>query len=230
MYRDHLPLSAQLNQAHAEAWQTISAPGDFFTGAQRLEMVRISRQSIDCKLCKARKSALSPNAISGEHDGNASLSDTIVEMIHRIRTDPGRLTKSWFNHTTQTISKQAYVEIVSVVTSAVIIDTLHNSLGQGVPSLPLSIRGRVGKNFNQDAVEAGAWVPLLAAGADTTDTDGLPEVPNIIRALGLVPSAVALFFGTFRPHYALKDIQLSISQSQAEFVAARVSAMNECFY
>ena len=48
--------------------------------------------------------------------------------------------------------------------------------------------------------------------------------------MGLVPDAVALFFGAFRPHYALKDIPLSISQTQAEFVASRVSALNDCFY
>jgi hypothetical protein len=59
---------------------------------------------------------------------------------------------------------------------------------------------------------------------------GLPAVPNIFRAMGLVPDAVALFFSTFRPHYALKDIELSISQAQAELVASRVSAWNECFY
>ncbi len=59
---------------------------------------------------------------------------------------------------------------------------------------------------------------------------GLPRVPNIARSMGLVPSAVDLFFGTFRPHYSLKDIPLSISQAQAEFVASRTSAINECFY
>ena len=59
---------------------------------------------------------------------------------------------------------------------------------------------------------------------------GLPRAPNIGRAMGLVPSAVALFFLTFRPHYALRDVPLAISQAQAEFIASRVSALNECFY
>ncbi len=63
-----------------------------------------------------------------------------------------------------------------------------------------------------------------------TSPTGLPTVPNIGRAMGLVPSAGALFFTTFYPHYQLTDINLSISQAQAEFVAARVSSLNECFY
>ena len=127
------------------------------------------------------------------------------------------------------ISLQEYIEIVSVVTSSVIIDTLHNALGFGLPPLPAPKPGRPSKHFNNDAVDAGAWVPILAADQTMADT-GLPRVPNIARALGLVPGALDLFFRTFRPHYALKDIQLSISQAQAEFVASRVSAMNECFY
>ena len=127
------------------------------------------------------------------------------------------------------LSKQQYVEIVSVVTSSVIVDTLHNAMGLGVPRLPDPQSGRPTQNFNSAAVDDGAWVPLLAA-SSAPSTPDQPGTWNITRALGLVPSALELFFSTFRPHYALSDIHLSISQAQAEFVAARVSAINECFY
>jgi hypothetical protein len=99
----------------------------------------------------------------------------------------------------------------------------------GLPGLPRADRVRPSRQINEQAVDAGAWLPILAAPSTMSDT-GLPQVPNIARSLGLVPSALELFFNTFRPHYALADIPLSISQGQAEFVAARVSAMNECFY
>jgi len=86
---------------------------------------------------------------------------------------------------------------------------------------------------NALAVDAGAWVLIGdGGGSDTAQTSatGLPAVPNIVRAMGLVPAAVDLFFGAFRPHYALQTIPLAISQAQAEFVASRVSALNQCFY
>ncbi len=229
MYRPDLSLSEQLKQAHAQTWQTIAAPGDFFDGAARVAFVRTAREALTCDLCEARKAALSPNAVDGEHDHSTDLDPVVVDMIHRIRTDPGRLTKAWFDDVTGVLSKAEYVEIVSVVTSSVIVDTLHNALGLGVPQLPVPRGGRPTKQHNAGAVEAGAWVPILAADTDMADT-GLPRVPNIARSLGLVPGALALFFNTFRPHYALKDIPLSITQGQAEFVAARVSAINECFY
>jgi len=229
MYPQHVSLAEHLKQAHAQTWQTIAGAGDFFTGAERVAMVRSAREALTCEFCEERKQALSPAAVEGYHDHSGTLDPVVVDMIHRLRTDPGRLTRAWFDEITRTISKQEYVEIVSVVTSSVIIDTMHNAVGLGLPTLPSPVSGRPRRQFNQDAVDAGAWVPILAADATMADT-GLPRVPNIARSLGLVPSALELFFTTFRPHYALKDIDLSISQGQAEFVAARVSAINECFY
>jgi hypothetical protein len=229
MYPAQLPLSQHLRDSHLQSWTRIGSPGDFFSARDRIEMVSVARDATLCEFCEARKAALSPTAVTGEHLSGSTLSDVIVDMIHRLRTDPGRLTKSWFDQVTHAISRQEYVEIVSVVNSAVIIDTLHNALGLGVPSLPTAKQGMPKKSYNTAAVDEGAWLPILATEVAMADT-GLPRVPNIARSLGLVPSAVDLFFTTFRPHYALKDIHLSISQAQAEFVASRVSALNECFY
>ncbi len=229
MYPATLPLSDRLTSAHAETWQLIAQPGDFFTGDQRQRMVRAAREALTCHHCEQSKAALSPNALAGKHEDSTELDEVIVDVVHRVRTDPGRLTRAWFDQVRRYLSAQEYVEIVSVVASSVIVDTLHNALGLGVPAMAPPEPGRPGRHYNQDAVDAGGWVPMLDASQDMADT-GLPTVPNIARSLGLVPSATALFFGTFRPHYALKDIPLSISQAQAEFVASRVSAINECFY
>ena len=233
MYPEHLPVSQHLSQhlrdSHADSWALIGSAGDFFSARDRIEMVRVSREALTCSFCAERKAALSPYAVTGKTTIKSHLPDVVVDMILRIRTDPGRLTKDWFDGVVSEVSKQEYVEIVSVINSAVIIDTLHNALGLGVPPLPEPRPGRPRKSFNPGAVDEGAWVPILAADREMADT-GLPRVPNIARSLGLVPSALDLFFKTFRPHYALKDIPLSISQAQAEFVASRVSAMNECFY
>ncbi len=230
MYPSDSLLRDNLKQAHAAAWRRIGVAGDFFSGSARAEMVRSAREALDCPLCAQRTSALSPNAVSGAHRGNAKLDDPIVELIHRLVTDPGRLTRAWFDGVLNDgVSPAAYVEVVSVVASSVIIDTLHRALGLERPALPAPQPGDPRGEYNAHAVDAGAWLPLLDA-PTAMGSAGLPQVPNIARALGLVPSALELFFGTFRPHYALQALPLSISQTQAEFVAARVSAINECFY
>lgn len=229
MYPERLNMSTEIRQAHASAWQTISATGAFFTGEQRAAMVRAARDAQECDLCLQRREALSPNAVHGNHLNQGPLDETIIEVIHRIRMDPGRLTKQWFEEVTESLSQAAYIEIVSVVASAVIIDTMHNALGLGVAPLRHAQSSTPSHQVNDAVVDGGAWVPIMDADQTMADT-GLPRVPNIARALGLVPSALDLFFAIFRPLYQLKNINLSISQAQAEFVAARVSAMNECFY
>jgi hypothetical protein len=229
MYPDHLPLSEALKSAHEQTLATIASPGPYWTGAERSAIAEAARAADGCALCATRKAALSPSSVDGGHDGQQILPATLVDAIHRIRTDPGRLTKRWFDAVTAEIGEGPYLEMVSVVNSLVIVDTLHRAVGQPPPALPDPVPGAPTGEPAGDVEDAGAWVPIARAPRDLADT-GLPVVPNIVRAMGLVPRAVELFFGTFRPHYALTDIRLSLSQAQAEYVACRVSAMNECFY
>ena len=229
LYGDDLPLAAGLKEAHGHALEQMVNPGPFWRGHERRAMVLAARAATGCGLCARRSEALSPGQATGNHDGPADLPPILVDAIHRIRTDPGRLTRRWFDAVSAETGQGPYVEMVSVVCTSVIIDTLHRALGLALPDLPPAASGEPTGAPAADVVDAGAWLPITRA-PDTMADTGLPMVPNIVRAMGLVPAAVELFFGAFRPHYALKDIALSLSQSQAEFVASRVSAMNECFY
>lgn len=229
-YPEQLLLRDDLRDGHAAAWADIARPGVSWTGAQRVAMVAEARAALDCELCAARQSALSPNAVSGTHDSVSELADPLIDAIHRLRTDPQRVTRSWFDALVpDQLSQPAYTELVSVVCTSVIIDTLHNALGLEPPPLPRPESGEPGGEVLAETDDIGAWLPVMKYAQDLADT-GLPTVPNIARAMSLVPSAVALFFGAFRPHYRLKDIPFAISQAQAEFIASRVSALNQCFY
>ena len=230
MYQKIPFLTEKLKTAHEDAWGQIAGPGDFFSGEERIEMVRATRDADGCELTIARKNAISPFAVNGEYVGDYLLDSNAIDVIRRIASDPGRLTKAWFDQVIANgLAPQEYVEVVSVVTTSIIIDTLHQALGLAQPPLPKAREGNPRKVLNSEAIEIGAWLPVLNVPSQAAD-HGLPKVPNIARSLGLVPSALQLFFGTFSPHYSLSNIQSSLSQDQAEFVASRVSAMNECFY
>lgn len=230
MYPPDTLVRENLRGAHVASWQRIAEPGSFWRGSERIGIVTEARAALACSLCDERQAALLPNVI-GNHQNATNLDPVVIDAIHRIRTDPGRLTKSWFDAVMAAgISQQAYVEMVSVVNSAVIIDTLHRALGLDLPELRTAVEGEPSGDYNPDAVDDGAWLPVLAAEQVVKAETRMPTAPYIGRAMGLVPSAVELFFQTFRPHYALIDIPLAISQAQAEFIAARTSALNECFY
>ena len=55
MYPKELLLSDKLRSAHSTSWQSIGEAGDFFTGAQRVDMVRSARAALSCELCQQRK-------------------------------------------------------------------------------------------------------------------------------------------------------------------------------
>ena len=60
--------------------------------------------------------------------------------------------------------------------------------------------------------------------------------PNVGRAMSLAPNENATFFGLVGSMYAISDFaelvwkDRPLSRPQVELVAARVSAINECFY
>ena len=232
MYEDTgYPVSAEVVERHADAWRLIAAPGAFWTGAERVQMVAEARAATRCILCRRRNAALSPFAVDGEHDSVSDLPPVLIDMIHRMRTDPGRYTRTVFDGVLEAgVSRERYIEAVSVVNAAVIVDTMHAALGLPLPDLPTPEPGPPTGQPAPDVVDDGAWVPLTRVDDRTATVTGLPGAPNIARSLGCVPSAVALFFTAFRGHYALRDIPLAVSQPQAEFIASRVSALNQCFY
>src|SRR5262249_52478047 len=131
-----LPIRADLAAAHRRARDHLARPGTWWSGAERVALMAEARNAPQCKLCRVRKEALSPAVISGAHDSLGELSDIAVEVVHRIRTDPGRLTRGWFDDVIRAgLSPEQYVEIVSVVAHTVALDTFAR--GVGLAGLPL---------------------------------------------------------------------------------------------
>ena len=224
------PIRERIRSSHAVAWEQISAPGTWWRGADRVAMVAEARAALACDLCEERKGALSPFAVAGTHQSPSDLPEAVVEMIHRISTDPGRLTRDWFDGISATgVRLERYIEVLSVITTSILIDTFHRTLGLDVPELPEPKAGDPSCRVNENVIDGGAWVPLMPADPSATET-GMPRVPNIVRAMSLVPDAVQLYFGVERAHYTVNPIEMAISRDQMEFVAARVSALNQCFY
>jgi hypothetical protein len=233
-----------LRATHGAVLDALRRPGAWFTGAERIAIAAESRRAPDCSLCRARKAALSPEHAQGEHErapGGSQLGAAVVEVAHRVRTDSGRLSRAWFERTIASdLAVEPYVEVVGIVTLLAGLDYFCRALGVPPFPLPDPLPGEPSRHRPAGLRSGIAWVPLLApedaTGPEADLYDAAALVPNIARALSSVPDCVRLLQQATRSHYvSLADLGnprkgRAIDRMQIELVAARVSAINECFY
>ena len=225
-----LPVRNEVASSHQAAIEAYAQPGTWLDAETRIAILNETRAATACQLCQDRKSALSPYAVSGVHGSVTKLPDNIVEVVHRVTTDSGRMTLSWFKDTLESgLSQQAYVEIIGLVSTSLIIDSFSKALGCELAEPPEPVAGEPSKESNPDVVDDGAWLPMLDVEQNPTELE-LPTSPNIFRAMGLVPGAIAHFFSVMRSQYSLTRYDISLSRSQVELIAARISSLNQCFY
>jgi hypothetical protein len=236
------PIRADLAAAHARAWARIARPGTWWDGPARVAIAAETRQAPLCALCRRRKDALSPLAVEGAHDSLGQLPEPAIEVVHRVRTDPGRLGKGWYrNVIARGLSAEQYVEIVSIVAHVVAIDTMARGLGLDPLPLPDPEPGLPTRRRAASARPGGAWVPWLepadASGDDAAIYPSDRPPANIMKAMSLVPDEVRSFFDLVAHQYLPGEVMRdfaheyrAISHAQIELLAARVSALNRCLY
>lgn len=237
-----IPIRDDLASAHARAWSRIGTPGTWWDGTARVAIAAETRRASSCALCRRRIEALSPLAIAGTHDSLGQLPEAAAEVVHRIRTDPARLSERWYRGAVANgLTEEQYVEIVSVVAHVVAIDTMARGLGLDAPPLPSPESGSPSRRRPAGAKPGGAWVPWVEPADAGEAMDGIYPTDrppaNIIKAMSLVPEEVRSFFDLVTHQYlpgpAMRDFAReyrAISHAQIELLAARVSAINQCLY
>jgi hypothetical protein len=233
-------IRGDLLAARERAWRRLAAAGTWWSGAERVAIAAELRAAPNCAFCRARKDALTPAAIDGQHDRASSLPAAAVDAVHRVATDPGRLTRSWVaGLAAEGISDAHYVELVGVLATVLSIDTFHRSLGLPLEPLPEPLSGEPSRRRPQGLTDIGAFVPVLArARGENSDLWDTPYAPGVIRALSLVPDEVRQLTDISKAQYlAPLDVAnfttnggRALSRPQMELIAGRVSALNECFY
>ncbi len=219
-----VPVRADIGEAQRRAWRHLASPGTWLTSCQRLAIAGETRAARSCGYCTQRKAALSPHAVDGTHDSVTDLPPEIVDAVHRLTTDPGRLTRSWYEDLMETgLPPTHYVEILGVVTTMVAVDGFHLALGLALEPLPDIIEGEPSRISPAGAEVTFAWVP----------TTGRHSVVNV---MSLVPAEVEAFLDLHGAHYLSipemgdMTVEKGLTRPQMELVAGRVSSLNECFY
>lgn len=235
-----LPIREGLAREFERGWQRLASPGTWWTGQERLAIGAEVRHASACALCRRGKGALSPYAVGGSHETPGHLSTAMVEIVHRLTTDAGRLTKTWLRSMLDAgVSEEQYVETVGVVAMITALDTFDLALGLPRRTLPAARPGAPNRQRPAGARRDLAWVMTVAPEALTPgDTNPYAHGDkNIHRALSLVPREVLNFFDLDIELY-LRDHQIrdfdhefrALSHGQIELLAGRVSAINGCYY
>jgi hypothetical protein len=217
---------SSIDEAQRSATDAIAGPGDWLTGAQRMAVWREARDADTNELDQERRRALSPNAVSGSHAGTADLSAPAMEVVHRTASDPGRLTRSWADEQIAAIGEETYTELIGVTAIITVIDRFQRAMGRPELPLPTPATGEPTKVRPDDVGDIGAWV---------SQTVG-PTKANVSRTLSLVPVTNQAWRQLVDTHYShgaeFMNLQwdFPLSRPQAELVATRSTALNECFY
>ncbi len=236
-----VPVRQDFAASHNRFWQRLAAPGAWWTGAERVAIAAEVRNAWSCELCKARLEALTPSAVQGQHDHLGALSEALVEVIHRVTTDPGRLTKSWFDGVMAAgLEAEQYVEIIGTLVALISIDRFCRGIGVPLHALTGPQAGAPSGYCPDGATQEDAWVPMIPpdnATGPEADLYGGYQVGNVIRAMSLVPDEVRTLqdLGTvhYLPSHLVRNPSASagsLSRMQIELIAGRVSVLQQCFY
>lgn len=236
-----LPIRNDLTAAHGQAWDSMSKAGTWLTSEQRIAVAAEVRQARTCVFCQLQKEALTPNSVTGAHASLGLLSVGAVDVVHRIVSDPGRLSEAWYESIiAQGLTPEEYIEIAGQVAITVMADTF--AFGIGVEEAPLpSPQGGTPSNYQSPgAKKKAAWVPITEP-EDAVESDGMlypsNKVGYIHRALSAVPATKREYWRIAEAHYlpggSVYDFASdarAISRPQIEVIAARVSALHQCLY
>ena len=241
-YNDYdFPIRSDLIEAHRDCWSRLSEAGSWLDADRKINLAAEVRKARECSFCNEQKGAISPNAVTGLHSDIGQLSGPEVEVIHRIVSDPARLSKDWYtNIISMGLTEEEYIEIIGIIAMVMIVDTFTFALGLDNRNLPLPKPGKPSYYKPLGAKTKAAWVPIVEP-EDANPSDGElypnPKVGYILRALSAVPTSKFHFWDLMHAHYLPEPIiyqfdrdYRAISRSQMEIIASRVSALHECLY
>ncbi|NKB59138.1 MAG: hypothetical protein GKS00_22655 [Alphaproteobacteria bacterium] len=240
---DQVPYAIRddLIAAQRRCWEGLARAGTWHDGARRVAIAAETRNARNCDYCQAQKAALSPNAVAGSHAGLGELSDVEVDAVHRIASDPARLSKAWYEENkAEGLGDEPYVELVSLVAIVTIVDSFTFALGLPDHPLPTPVPGAPTRYRSPGAKVQAAWVPIVEP-RDMTESDGdlypSARVGYIQRAISAVPDSKWAYWDLASCHYLpMEEIPRwdtnarAIDRTQIELIAGRVSALHQCLY
>ncbi len=219
---DVIGIDPALSAGSVAVWKELGSPGAWWTGAQRLAIADVARNAAPRPLWDRppRLDAIPVEA------GDAILSPFVVALTERVAVEPSSITRDLVALILERMGDADYAELCSVVCQVVAIDHFRAALGLEPAPLPEPLRGEPSGVRPQGMADVGGHIEM---------TEQQPG-PNVGRSLSLAGDdhmrwlmlVFAMYAGDLFAEMVWDDSALS--RPQVELIAARTSALNECFY
>ncbi len=217
-----VPVREDMATALRRSWADIGRPGTWWTGPERVAIAALARaerlQRNEPPWNRNRSQPL-----------RAPLPEKAVEAARKIGADPTHLDREWAERAIAELGDAPYVELASVVVTTVAADAFCEAMGIEHEPLPEPEAGEPTRERPDGMGDIGAWVPVQVVDWNRA---------NVARALSLVPEGVRTFFRMVVAMYSGTGTDFTemvwdhrpLARPQVELIAARVSALNQCFY
>lgn len=216
-----VPVREDMATALRRSWADIGRPGTWWTGPERVAIAALARVE--------RIQRNEPPWSRDRGEPSTSLPEKAVEAARKIGADPAQLDREWAEGVIAETGDARYVELASVVVTTVAADAFCEAMGIDHEPLPEPEAGEPTRERPDGMGDIGAWVPVQVIDWKRA---------NVARAMSLVPEGVRTFFRMVAAMYSgtATDFEKMVwdhrplSRPQVELLAARVSALNQCFY
>lgn len=196
-----VPVRPDIEAAFQRDWDRLRTPGTWWSGPERVALAGTARTS----------------------ESSAEIPARANEASNTIARRPASPTRSWVEEIAGEIGDEHYVELVGIVSRLSAIDSFHRAIGVTLEPLPEPLAGEPSRKEEPGAGRNPSWVPATSGA-------------SIVYALSLVPAEMVAQEDLHGPLYltyeGMSDLAYvgGLSRAQMELVAARTSAVNECFY
>ncbi len=191
------------------AWQALTTSGVVLRSAERIALI------------EAARAAWSGGAAPGH---GSSAGGLLAEVAHWLATDAGGMTGEIVADLERRgLDRFRYLEAVGVVARLANIDFYARGLGASLPAAGGADRSVPSGEIAPGVELTDGWVPATGPLVAPFTLDALPAEGEALRALHEPMYMPMVEMGDGR----YEDV---LTRAQIEYVAARTSYLNECFY
>ncbi len=214
-------VSSEIIESFQIVWDNLGKPGSWWSGRHRIEIAKEIRDSSPPSI--AERIVDFSNYSNEATDG---ITPFVKAVARKIAYESSSIDKNVFDQIVAVIGEDQYAEIAAIASQLIPIYHLADILGYDREELPNAEPGSPSAERPDDLIEGVGFLP-------TFPTNG---VPHVAVSLSLAQADNARRMLLVRAMYSGKDFgemiwtHRNLSRPQIELVAARTSAMNECFY